>query len=160
MLKYAGIFAIASAIAAFGAIKASSIKQKSEIRKEIIRFISHIESCINFGTAPLCDIYCSFNSELFEKCGFKKLIASGFINQASIKNALSELSKDEIYTLSEFFSNIGTSFSRQEEIRLCKYYLSAFETFYEENIKTDNSKASLYKKLGIICALMTAIILI
>ena len=160
MIKYAGIIAISCAISIFGAVKASDIKQRSEIRREILRFLSHIESEIKYGASPLSEIYFSFKSDLFDKCGFTNALKQGCLYSELIYNTLSDLSSEEKSKLSEFFSKIGTSYSRDEEISLCRYYISVFESFYETNEKSDKAKAVLYKKLGIICALLTAIILI
>lgn len=159
-IKYLGILAISCAISVFGAIKASEIKHKSEARKEILHFLMHVETGIKYGSSSLAEIYDSFKSDLLDKCGFTNIIRQGPPYTFSVEGSFSELSKEENSYLSEFFTKIGKSYSREEEIKLCRYYISVFELFYEESKKNDKSKAVLYRKLGIICALLAAIILI
>ena len=160
MIKYAGIIVISCAISLFGAIKASEVNQKTKLRAEILRLICHIEAGIKYGSFHLSEIFGSFKSDLLEKNGFMTEIRSGCTDTGKIiESTLSALSTEEKTKLSQFFSQLGKSYCREEEISLCKYYISSLKSIYEANEKKDKAKAVLYKKLGIICALLTAIIL-
>jgi len=59
-----------------------------------------------------------------------------------------------------FFSRLGKSQSSECEMQNCRFIIDYFEKTQPENEKEISAKASLYKKISIISALLAAIILI
>ena len=129
------------------------------MRDEFSDFIKHVESCIRYGGTSLERIYCSYSSPLLDKYGFTMGLRNGYTKDL-VKNTLFLLSESEQAKADEFLKSLGKSRYREKETELCSYFCNMFEDMAKKLLKEDETKILLYKKLGLIAALMTAVIFI
>ena len=160
MIKYIGIIIFCSAVSAYGAYLSHGISHALKIREELLSFIKHIENSIRYTNAPLYSIYASFTSNLLEKCGFTQVLKKESISEKDIDESLYMLSDDEKSLIYEMLQNLGKSHYTEKELSLISGCKAAFEEKSSRRQNDDKVRVLLYKKLGLIAALISAIILI
>lgn len=160
MLKYIGIFILSLSVSAYGAVLSKQMKDTHELRSEITTLLRNIEHGIKYGSKPLSDILAECNLQRLGKSGFiYSLISEQNIKEA-IDASLNGLTKEEKHKLYNFFTSIGKSTNSERELVLCRSYIEDFEAFEKKSLQEISTKATLYKKIGIICGIMAAIIFI
>ncbi len=160
MIKYIGIALLSSCVALYGNMKSQQVKEAMSIRNSIIKLLHTIQSSIQYGGTVKSRIYYQFHDENLEKCGLLPLLKSAHPDEFSIEKSLSLLEKEERCMLTGFFTQLGKSVSCKNEAEVCRRFINEFECAGEEFEKSRKAKTMLYKKLGIICALVTAVIFI
>lgn len=129
------------------------------MREEFSDFIRYIESSIKYGGISLERIYSSYSSPLLDKYGFTVALRKGYTEDL-VKNTLFLLSESERTKADEFLRSLGKSRYREKETEHCVCFCAMFEDKAKKLRKEDETKILLYKKLGLIAALMTAVIFI
>ena len=162
MLKYIGILLISGAISLFGAHLAAVRAGNARMRGELLGLLERIQNGIDNGALPLADIYAGFHGDILEKRGFCKALKSGTPDALSEALTLiaGDLPKECAETYFSFAASLGKSGFRKTESELVtrfKTNLSALEQTY---VAEDTSKCVLYRKLGILCGLFAALILL
>ena len=153
---------ISVAISLFGAHLSGKVQEEIALRKALYEFLVYTKCCIENGNLPLPEIYSSFKNEIFEKHGITDNLKKSQTN--AIKNALDNCPvkldpaiKSLYFKLSE---SIGKSHFRVAESETLARYISLVEIEEKKLLKNDLAKKELYKKLGILCGLMAALILV
>ena len=106
------------------------------------------------------DIFRNFSGNALKECGFTDALINSTDIKDAVKNHLSILDKREQDMITEFLSDFGKSKSRQSEWDKCKIFADEYEALLKSSLEQRKNKAGLYRKLGIICAVATAVILI
>lgn len=158
MLKYIGILILSLSVSAYGALLSKNLCDTHELRKEICSLIKNIEHGIRYGSKPTAEIISACKLKNLEKSGFITALLSGENEGAVIQSHLKMLTDEEKERLTSFFTNLGKSSYRESELDFCREYLEYFENFEKVSEKEVKEKSLLYKKIGIICGILTAII--
>ena len=160
MLNFLGIIFLCSSVCCLGVILGEKQKNASKLTEEILDLAGNITRNIKYEKKPLYYIYTTYSSPMLENRGFLQDLRQGNNIEQSVNNNLYELTKAQREDIISFFNGIGKSTHSKNELEKCNLYL---EIFKEQNAavqKEAKTKSLLYKKLGIIFAIMLAIILI
>ncbi len=160
MLKYIGIFILACSLSAYGVVMSSSLKAKNNLRKEILVLLKNIERSIKYGNTSVINIINECDLPYLNKCGFCKTFSGIHSAQAVVNSTLGELSTKDRENLVTYFSNFGKSQFCEYELKNCRYYIDYFEKTQSDIEKDIAVKINLYKKLGLLTGILSAIILI
>lgn len=160
MIKYAGIALVCISVSAYGAYLSSNLRNLSKVQQEIIEFLYHIQSGIRYGNSSLEMLYESFTSPLLEQYGFMKYLRDRREVCETVRDTLFILQNDEQNKITEFLSQLGKSHFSEKELNLCSSCLEFFREKQRSTAKENETKALLYKKIGLIVSLLCAILLI
>ena len=160
MLKYAGITLLSASIAVFGLIKSSEIKKALTIRKDVMGLLYAMGNALQFGGKSKEGIFKSFNCRTNELKTFLSSMLDGQNEHESVKVHLCSLTDEDKKLLSDFFTNFGKSTKRESELESLRHFNAEFERIGKQAEKEQLGKILLYRKLGIIIALLAAIIFI
>ena len=121
-----------------------------------------IQNGIENGGLPLADIYNGFEAEQLEKRGFCQILKSGkpeALAQAveAIRAYLPEECASCYGTLAK---TLGKSASRKTESTVLARYIGEISALEKKYAVEDEAKCVLYRKLGILCGLFAALILL
>ncbi len=159
MLKITGIILLSSAISACGAYMSSKITQKRNFRKSLFELLIYVKVCIDNGALPLDRIYENFYDVRAEKNGFLRALRQSGLECAliSVKDEL----PDEIYELYlSFAQSLGKSLYTSSESALCARYTELIKEKEKNYEQKEAVKQLLFKRLGILCGLLAALLLI
>ncbi len=165
MLKFFGIFLVFISVCVYGNMKALKIKEKLRQQDGFLSFLKYVRICVSTNGTPLCDIYRSFNNDTLQKSGF---IGALTVTDSTdgIRYALERckksvlLDKADVDALCEFASAIQTARSRDEGEKLCDKYIGILELNFCSKREENEKKAELYKKLSVLVALSSALLLL
>ena len=160
MLKYIGVFILSASISAYGSFLSSSIKGSCSLRKEVLQLLKDIERAIKYGNGQIIEIVRNCKSPYLTKCGFCTSIYNTTNAETAIATTLSALSEKDMEMLTDYFSKLGKTAFTELELKNCTYYIDYFEKTQNEYEKEVETKSLLYKKLGLIIGILTAIIFI
>lgn len=160
MVRYIGILILASSLSAYGSLLSLSLKSSNNLRKEIILLLRNIERCIKFKSCPVTEEIKNCNSPMLKKCGFCECLYRDDNAKAAVNSTLHTLSSKDREMLCEYFSTIGKSRYTEQELKTCRYYIEYFEQTQVQSEKDISTKINLYKKLGLLSGILTAIIFI
>ena len=160
MIKYLGIMLISSGVFIFGNAKSSELSHAKKLSSELLDLFRTLERELTFENNSKLEIFSHFSGKLLNECGFIDALKHDTNYKVAINSHLYALDKKEKELLIEFFSEFGKSISRKKEADRCKSFIAEFEQAVKQSSILRQNKAILYRKLGIICALMTAVILI
>lgn len=160
MLKYIGIAILSSSVSVYGAILAKQLKDTHALRSEVVELLKSIELGIKYGSKPIRDILVECNLTNIKKSGLITSLISGQSARDAIENSLKALTTTEKNKLCEFFESIGKSTYSENELIICRSYIEFFENSIKMSGREISLKAMLYKKIGIICGILAAIIFI
>ena len=160
MLKYIGIFILASSLSVYGTVLSESLKESNLLRKEVIQLLNSIERSIRYKGASYVVIIRECSLPFLRKSGFCEGILNYENAERTINTTLSVLSEEDRRMLCEFFSNLGKSPYSEQVLKLCSYYIDYFEKTQADVDKNLNTRVLLYKKIGLIAGILTAIIFI
>ena len=162
MLKYAGIIFISVSISMYGAYLSNRVKERKEVRNALLELLVHIKRSIDSTSVPLYEIYKSFSSKTLEKTDFLNVLSSG--EASALLSAIDTVSQHLNEKLKETYisvaSSLGKSCSAESE---SQKLASAIMFIKEEGAKLDkedDSKRELYRRLGVLCGLLAAVILL
>ncbi len=162
MMKYAGIILLSGAISMYGAYLSNKVKEETAVRKALYDLLMHIKCCVENGALPLDKIYKSFDNKILEKTGFLANLKSGksdafyfALTQSGIR--ISEEMR-ELYL--QIAQAVGKSRFRAEESEQLSRYMSLIQMREASIMKKDEARQELYKKLGILCGLLAALLLV
>ena len=162
MIKYIGIMLISGALSMYGAFAAARIRTRAAQRKGLIGLLHSIKSGIEFGGAPLEEIYGVFECSALEKSGFCEILRRG--SPDSFENAMQcpglRLGEKEYALFCEYAAKCGKSSSIQNEKQLCERYISLAQNLDDGLCREENSKCALYTRLGVLAGLTAALILL
>lgn len=162
MLKYCGIVLVSGAISMYGAYLAGRLGKNRALREALYELLIHIKAGIDYGAAPLSDIFASFQNELLESVGFTPILKDGS-HDAFRKAIESEVIKlpNEISKLYESLAaSLGKSGLSKVESELVARYMSLISTEEDKLSKKEQVKQVLYRRLGLLCGLFAALLLI
>lgn len=160
MLRYFGIIILATSLSAYGSYMASSIKNSYILRCELIQLLKEIERTIKFGNMAVIDVIKNCKLEKLVKCGFCDEFNGGKSAKTVINSTLYQLYQKDREMLIDFFSRAGKTAYGDLELKNCRYFIDYFESTQSQYEKTILSKSLLYKKIGLIIGILTAIIFI
>ncbi len=162
MMKYIGIILVSCSVSMYGAVMANKIKNIGKQRRAIIELLYTIRNSIEFGCVSLDKTFSSFHNDVLDKCGFTKILSSPYPDALSraFESDCIILPENERLLLQAFAKECGKSAFSQNETKLCTRYINLMERNETEMLKIEKNKSALYSKLGILCGLLTAIILI
>lgn len=162
MIKYVGIILVSGAFSMYGSLMANKILSIGKQRRAIIELLYCIKNGVTFGKIPLDRIYDSFQSEVLSKCGFIQILKSKYpdalIRAFECPGLL--LPDNEKSLLYAFACECGKSPFYENEASLCQRYIEIFEIKEKQQSTDEKNKANLYSRLGLLCGLVCAIILI
>ena len=159
MIKITGIILISSAISACGAYLSAKITQRKKFRKALFELLLYIKTCIENGNLPLNRIYENFYDSDAEKYGFLTVLRKSGLKDAliSVKDELPE----ELYELYLSFSeSAGKSLYSSSESALCARYVELIKEKEKKIAEKEAVKQLLFRRLGILCGLLAALLLI
>lgn len=162
MIKYAGIILLSGAISMYGAHLSLAVKEKAEMRTALLELVIRIKNEIEIGAVPMNDIFSLYENKYLEKIGFLSALKSGKPNAFSdavdtVRSILPESLAKLYVNLAE---SLGKSRFKTAESEMLARYISQIEAEEKRLAENDLSKIELYRKLGILCGLMTALILV
>lgn len=158
--KLLGLCLLSGGITFFGISKSESLNACIKTRKAVEELLYAVESGIKYGGQGKQSIYNGFESNVLQGCGFLAAIKSGECETKCVKEYLKELDKDDSEALCSYFTLLGKSYSSKQEAEKCKAFAEEFARKGVLKEKNLISKSQLYKKLGLICAIMSVIIFI
>ena len=158
MLKYAGICLVSVSMSLYGVIKAHEIKKSITLRKNILELLYHIENSIAYSGKRKDSIFKSFSPVPQALQNFLTEICRTDDIYKCVNNHLSILCKNDRQMLTGFFMALGKSTRCEKEAKNCRQFISEFEKSAQNTEKEQLNKITLYRKLGIIFALITAVI--
>ncbi|MBQ8759472.1 MAG: stage III sporulation protein AB [Clostridia bacterium] len=160
MLKYAGIFILASSLSAYGAHLSSSLKANYILRKEILQLLRDLERSIRYANTPIIEVIRSCRLPALMKSGFCDTFNGCDNAEIAINSTLFCLSEKDREMLCAFFKRFGKSVYGEYELKNCNSLIEYFEKNLAESEKEVNTKSLLYKKIGLIVGILSAIIFI
>lgn len=160
MLKYIGILILACSISAYGTFLSSSLKATYNLRKDIIQLLKDIERSIKYGNVPIIEAIKSCKHPNLQKSGFCNIFSGCENAEFAINSTLYSLSEKDKEMLSNFFSRLGKSAYGEYELKNCRFFIEYFEKTQADSEKEITSKSLLYKKIGLIIGILSAIIFI
>ncbi len=160
IIKIIGLCLLSSGITVFGINKSAQLNMAVKKRKAVEELLFAIENGIRYGSIEKKRIYRSFENDILNECGFLEQLKNGKDEKECITLYLTELDKADQNALISFFESFGKSSSAEKEFNLCKSFIEEYKRIGTEKEKALISKSILYKKLGLICALMSVILLI
>lgn len=162
MIKYIGIILISGASSMYGSLLANKILNTGKQRRAIIELLYAIKNGISFGNVPLESIFESFENPVLSKCGFLSLLKSkhpdALVRASKCKNL--NLPNDEKNLLITFACECGKSPFYENEALLCQRYIEIFEQKDKTVCIEEKNKANLYSRLGLLCGIVFALMLI
>ena len=158
MLKYAGICILSVSMAIYGVIKSSEIKKSLTLRKSVAELLCYIENNVTYAGKSKNDIYKSFSPSCNQVSSFLIDLSNDGNIRESINKHLDILNKEDRRMLETFFTEFGKSTRREKEAKSCRLFREEFEKQGIDTEKEQMNKILLYRKLGIIFALITAVI--
>lgn len=160
MLKYIGIILFSCSVSAYGAYLSHNISTASKIRHELLSFTKHIENEIKYKNAPLCHAFKVFSSPTLYRYGFLEGIYNNGDYKGVVEETLFLLTKKERALICDMLYSLGKSHFSDKELSTLIYFRQGLEDIFEDSEKIGKERSLLYKKLGLIAALISAIILI
>ena len=162
MTRYIGIILISGAISMYGAYLSYRIKVSAKQRKALFELMLYIKTGIENGSVKLTDIYASFDNKHLEDCGFTELLHSA--SPDALSHALSESNikmPEEMKNLYlDFASSIGKSSYKASALDVCARYTELIKAEENKISEKEEKKEQLYSKLGLLCGLLAALLLI
>ena len=146
----------------YGAYLAGRLGKNRALREALYELLIHIKAGIDYGAAPLSDIFASFHNELLNSVGFTPILKDGS-HDAFRKAIESEVIKlpNEISKLYESLAaSLGKSGLSKVESELVARYMSLISTEEDKLTKKEQVKQVLYRRLGLLCGLFAALLLI
>ena len=162
MLKYIGILLVSGAISLYGAHLSVLRRQNAALRAELLELLVRIKNGIENGGLPLTDIYAGFNGKITEKRGFCRVLKSGVPD--AFARALDEvrafLPEEYIKIYTALAENLGKSGFRKAECEALTRTIADITVLEKKYAAQDEAKCVLYRKLGVLCGLLAALILL
>ncbi len=162
MLKYIGILLVSGAISLYGAHLSVLRRQNAALRAELLELLVRIKNGIENGGLPLADIYARFNGGITEKRGFCRVLKSGVPD--AFARALDEvrafLPEEYIKIYTALAENLGKSGFRKAECEALTRAIADLSALEKKYAAKDDAKCVLYRKLGVLCGLLAALILL
>lgn len=162
MLKYIGILLVSGAISLYGAHLSVLRRQNAALRAELLELLVRIKNGIENGGLPLADIYAGFNGGITEKRGFCRVLKSGVPD--AFARALDEvrafLPEEYIKIYTALAENLGKSGFRKAECEALTRAIADLSALEKKYAAKDDAKCVLYRKLGVLCGLLAALILL
>lgn len=158
MLKYAGICLLSVCMAIYGVIKSADIKKALVLRKSVTQLLHHIENSVTYTGKSKDDIFNNFSTTDTSLSAFLRELCNTDETEKCINRHLDILSKKDKQMLTAFFNGLGKSTRREKEAKYCLLFTEEFERQGIDAEKEQLNKIMLYRKLGIIFALITAVI--
>ena len=119
-----------------------------------------IKNGIEYGGAPLDEIFGVFHSPELEACGFEEILKSRVpdaLEKAMNCNGLI-IGKKESDLFCEFASKCGKSGFSENERKLCERYTALAEALDKSLCAEEATRCELYRRLGVLCGLLFALI--
>ena len=160
MLKYAGIVLVCISIAVFGVVKSEEIKKALALRKSVTELLCSIENAVSGAGKSKFDIYRDFAENSGKLSAFLEDLSSGESEKICVEKHLGSLSENDRRMLADFFSDFGKYKDCESQVKMCRYFIKKYDRAGLDNEKEQRNKILLYRKLGIIIALATAVILL
>lgn len=160
MLKILGMLFLCSSVCCFGIVLGEKQKTCAKLTEEILDLTNHITRNIKYEKKALNYVYSHYSSPLLEKTGFLEDLRQRNDIRTSVNQNLYTLTDELRENVISFFENLGKSAHSKNELEKCLLYLEIFHEQNEKASREAKAKSLLYKKLGIIFALLLAIILI
>ena len=162
MLKIIGILLVSGAISLYGAHLSVLRRQNAALRAELLELLVRIKNGIENGGLPLADIYAGFNGGITEKRGFCRVLKSGVPD--AFARALDEvrafLPEEYIKIYTALAENLGKSGFRKAECEALTRAIADLSALEKKYAAKDDAKCVLYRKLGVLCGLLAALILL
>lgn len=162
MLKIIGILLVSGAISLYGAHLSAVRRQNAALRAELLELLVRIKNGIENGGLPLTDIYAGFNGKITEKRGFCRVLKSGVPD--AFARALDEvrafLPEEYIKIYTALAENLGKSGFRKAECEALTRAIADITVLEKKYAAQDEAKCVLYRKLGVLCGLLAALILL
>lgn len=162
MLKLTGIILISGAISMYGAYLSGNVKKSRAFRKGLAELLIHIKNGIDNGGIPLTEIYASFSCKALEKCEFLSVLKDG--KSESFSRALKKCEIKLAPEVSEIYERLskelGKSSSGKSESEKLARAIALAEKEEKKLDAEDSSKIELYSKLGVLCGILAALLLI
>ncbi len=162
MLKLFGILLVSSAITLYGLCRAKDLERQKKNRHALAALMLHLQNGISHGGLPQETLYASFHNEQLEKEGFCAILRNGepgALTQAleQTKLGLSDNMRTHYLELAEGLGKSG--FRAVESERLARF-LGEIAVENEKSDKEDAARQMLYKRLGLLGALLAALLLL
>ena len=162
MLKLIGIILLSGAVSMYGAFAASNISTAGRQRKAVISLMYAVKNGIEYGGTALDEIFANFESTELEKCGFLKMLQEKV--PCALENALKSqgllIGDREKALFTEFAVKCGKSPFADGEKKLCERYIALAENLDASLSADEKAKCELYRRLGVLCGLFSALILL
>ena len=162
MLKTIGIILVSCAISLYGAHLSGKMRRDAQRREGLYELLAHIKTCIDNGAPPLQDIFSSFRNEPLRACGFLETLQSGEPGAfpAALQHPELHLPPETARLYEAFAESLGKSGFRQTESELVARYMALIRPEEEKCKKAEEVRRVLYRKLGLLCGLLAALIFI
>ena len=162
MLKIIGILLVSGAISLHGAHLSVLRRQNAALRAELLELLVRIKNGIENGGLPLTDIYAGFNGKITEKRGFCRILKSGVPDAfaRAFEEVRASLPEDCAKLYTALSVTLGKSGFRKAECEALTRAIADITVLEKKYAAQDEAKCVLYRKLGVLCGLLAALILL
>ena len=162
MFKIVGIVCVSVSIGMYGLYKAHTIKANILFRRSLLELLIHIKNCIDTSGMPLCEIFSSYQNDVLQRAGFLEKLCTGQKDafETALKECSYSLGEQTGQLYFELAEELGKSKHKKRETELLERFILLIRQKQEALEKDDEAKCVLYSKLGVLCAILFAIILI
>lgn len=136
----------------------STVRKREVELVEICDLIRFIRNNIDSFLTPIGAILSGYSSPALKRCGFTSAMHISGLAAAVNTDGIS-LFGNERELLSAFAEKLGLGY-REEEVRLCDYYLAEFTEIAKREKEENDKKSRMYRYLPPLAALSLIIILI
>lgn len=167
MLKLIGCMVLATGFFLIGMYKSKELLVRKRELEKIVKLIEEVEVLTDFQNYSVKEIF-----YMLEKqpngfypdtvCEFNRLIENTEQPEAlktAVSNTCHGLNTEDKRLFSEFLLSLGKT-DRELQLKSCRKYSHSFEVKLIEAKSKYTANGSLYKKLGLLSALMTVIVII
>ncbi len=157
MTKLLGIILLSAGISFYSSYKAACLTKVKNTRALILQLLNSLCDGIKYNRSSLAGMLSDFEKSFSRS---NSTLWRFDENDVLRFKALHLLDSDEKALLNEFFHDFGKSPCSQQELERSLYYFSKYEKMKKCKDEKCNNSIFLYKRAGVIFALLAAIIFI
>lgn len=147
MIRFFGIVLLGGVAFVWGNNHVDALRKKIFFLDAMAELIRYLHARIDYLSTPLDEIFASFHNDFMEHTGFSKVMRQRGMRVAILENSF--LDEKERQFFLGFFDTLGSN-CREEELKLCDYYLEEL-TVQLSGLKAEYpGKAKLWRILPLL----------
>ena len=150
--------------AAAGFLLSHTVKERLKRVEGAIELVRHCRYKVCDRLCPQNEIFMDFDNSALERCGFVTLLRSldvsgGPILYRALKSCPDIWDKKTYTVLNDFARTLG-NLNGRSQAESCDHCISALCLIYEKMNSTSEADMKLYRSMGMLTGVMTALLLI